>query len=139
MYTFIPLKHYPILVIFLFVLSSVFAQDEKTYTIPDSLVNKTDEYLLNKVREHYADTANATIYLSTILAKATIKKDTVNRATMLSILASYEKKREKKIQLIETALTEIENIDHPNLISVYNTAGIIYKDHYLYEKAINNM
>jgi AraC-like DNA-binding protein len=109
---------------------------EETFKTPDSLKEKSYNYLYTQVRKNYTDTISALLYLNTSLAKATFEKQKIEKAITLNILATYEKDRNRKIQLIEQAILESDGIDDRRLITVFTHIGSIYHDYYEYDSAL---
>lgn len=131
------LKEYFVFIfLFIYGISNMYSQVHKSYVIPDSLIDKPISYLDKQVLKNHDNPDKILVYLSAVLTKKTINKDTIGRIQALSQLAYYEKKDSKKIKLIEEALAEIKGIDRRELINVHNTAGIIYYDQYRYETAL---
>ncbi|WP_299679513.1 helix-turn-helix domain-containing protein [uncultured Dokdonia sp.] len=133
------LKRFYIFIVFYITCTSstIYSQNENLYTIPDSLVNKSDDYFIKQAEKYYQDTTKIRIYYSSLLTRATLANDSIKRIQALAYLAYFQKEKKKKIQLIETAISEINDKQNIELITVYNTAGIIYHNQYLYKNAIN--
>lgn len=122
---------------FLFVIISMpIIGQEEAFTIPDSLADKSYEYLFSKMRRNYKDTITSLIYLKTSLTKATQEDNKRLKAITFNTLSAYENDKSKKIKLIENAIIEAENIESSELIPVYLNIGYTYNSYYELEKAL---
>jgi AraC-like DNA-binding protein len=134
------LKRFYIFIAFYIVCTSsaIHSQNENLYTIPDSLVNKNDDYLIQKALNNLNDTIKATTYFKSLLTRATINNDTIKKIFCLDYLAQYETNPDQKVHLIEKALFEAKNTDYSIKVYAYSTAGLIYHYQYKYGKALQN-
>lgn len=123
------------LLCFVFV-TQLIAQEE-TFEIPDSLKNKTYDYLYSKIGENRRDTIPALIYVNTYLAKAIQEDNGYRRSTAYRSLAYFEKDQERKFDFFEKALSEKESLDAPNMIYLYLQIGLAHYGYFEYEAAIS--
>jgi len=112
------------------------AQEKNSFVIPDSLADKTYEYLFGRLRKNYKDTLSSLIYLNSALTKATIENNKQIKAISYNTLSAFEKDKGKKLKLIESAILEGEGIEDVELIPVYLNIGYVYSNYYEYEKAL---
>ncbi len=131
--------HIKIYVCFLFVITSmsVIGQEE-IFKIPDSLKDKSYNYLYKQVRKNHRDTISALLYLKTSLAKATLENQKINKIITLNTLVAYEKNNDKKFKLIEEIVKESEGVNDKRLITTYTHIGSIYHDFHEYDIALSH-
>jgi tetratricopeptide (TPR) repeat protein len=131
-------QHYIYFLFILFTAQITVAQEEKTYVIPDSLSNKTYDYLLQKIQENSTDTISSLIYINSSLAKAIDEDNGYRRHRSYLFLSYYALDKDAKRSLIEKALLDVRYLDDKNLIYLYIYVGTVYYDYYDYEMAIEN-
>lgn len=114
------------------------AQEEKAFIIPDSLSNKSYDYLYNKVDQNPTDTISALLYMNTYLAKAIDENNAYRRHRGYISLSQFAPDKDTKFSLIKKAMLDINVLDAPNLLHLYRYLGIVYYEYYEYEEAIEN-
>ncbi len=122
----------------LFISLATFAQEEKGYVIPDSLSDKTYDYLSLKIEQNYADTISAITYINSYLAKAIHEDNGYRRHRGHILLSRYTKDKDAKFAFIKKALLDIDSLDNANLVYLYTNLGIVYYEYYEYKPAIEN-
>ena len=115
--------------------SCVYAQDG-ILEIPDSLKNKTYDYLYTMQGQNVEDTISSKMYLNACLYKATLTNDSKNKARALNELSYYVKSKEVKLDLIKKSLIESHSLDSIYSIAAYNNLGLYYLDYHDYDKAL---
>ncbi|WP_299683968.1 helix-turn-helix domain-containing protein [uncultured Dokdonia sp.] len=129
-------RSYIYFLITLFTLLTAIAQEENTHHIPDSLSGKTYDYLYNKVLENPTDTIASLTYFNTYLAKAIDGGSNLDKLNGHINLSYYTKNKEAKLNLINNALLDIQDISDEDLVSTYIYAGTAYHDYFDYETAV---
>lgn len=131
------LYHIKIYVFLLFVIISIpVTGQEEAFSIPDSLVDKSYDYLFNKYQENYRDTVLSKLYIKSHLKKATEANDKIEKSIALNKLSFFVKDSKHKLDLIKKALLEVKSEDPIHSIPPYNSLGIYYYENYQYDEAL---
>lgn len=122
----------------LFIAHTIVAQEEKAYTIPDSLLGKTYDYLYKRVQQNPTDTIPTLIYLNTYLAKATNENNSFRKLNGYVFLSYYAQNKNTKLNFIENALLESKKVNDKNLSPFYTYVGTVHYYYFDYEAAMEN-
>jgi AraC-like DNA-binding protein len=127
-------QHYIHILCILFIAQTLVAQEK--FVTPDSLKNKTYDYLFGKFENNYTDTISSLIYLNTSLEKAIIENNKANISYALLKKAYYEEDENHKLNLIKKSIIESEGLDSIHIMLPRFTLGLYYYTHFEYEKAL---
>lgn len=116
--------------------TSLYAQ-EYAFDIPDSLQDKSFDYIFSRFQDDYNDTLKAKIYLKTYLKKAEKTNNKLKKAQALNYLSYYVSDKQEKFNLLEKSILESQDLnDEYYPIVPYSFLGSYYHDNYEYEKAL---
>ncbi|WP_106790966.1 AraC family transcriptional regulator [Aquimarina sp. Aq78] len=131
-----------VLIVSIFFLYNIpgIAQDTNTFTIPDSLKNKTFDEIEKLSYQYYRDTLKYEIYSNTFLAKAKLKNDSLALAKGYQ-LVSYNNSKNFPVRLtnLDSSIAFSKNLNHKRFPTIsYSIKGGIYKEIGNYDKALDN-
>lgn len=134
------LKNTPIylLILLLCALSHTCIGQEKAFMIPDSLKDKSYNYLINRSTSNYKDTLTSTLYLNTYLKKAIINDDKIEKSNALNYLSYYAKNKNDKLKLLKKSLKATQGLDSIYAVTSHVALGIYYHDYFEYKKALQH-
>ncbi len=118
--------------------SQICIGQEGTFTIPDSLKDKSYDYLVNRSIKNYKDTLTSTIYLNTYLKKAIINNDKIKKSNALNYLSYYAKNKEDKLKLLKNSLKATQGLDSIYAVTSHVALGTYYHDYFEYDKALHH-
>lgn len=118
--------------------SQISIGQEENFTIPDSLKDKSYDYLVNKSIYNYKDTLTSTIYLNTYLKKAIINDDKIEKSNALNYLSYYAKNEKDKLKLLKNSLEATQGLDSIYTVTSHVGLGIYYHDYFEYDKALHH-
>ncbi|MEP0266818.1 AraC family transcriptional regulator [Dokdonia sp.] len=119
-------------------LSQICIGQEENFTIPDSLKDKSYEYLFKKSINNYEDTLTSTLYLNTYLKKAIINNDKYEKSSALNYLSYYEKNKNDKLRLLKKSLKATQGLDSIYAVTSHVALGIHYHRYFEYDKALSH-
>ncbi len=119
-------------------LSQICIGQDENFTIPDSLKDKSYEYLVNRSINNYKDTLTSTLYLNTYLKKAIINNDKYEKSNALNYLSYYEKNKNDKLRLLQKSLQATQGLDSIYAVTSHVALGIYHHDYFEYDKALSH-
>ncbi len=126
-----------VITFFIYLLSIPLYSQDYTFTIPDSLHDKSFDYIFSRFQNDYNDTIKAKIYLKTYLKKAEKTNNKLKKAQALNYLSYYVSEKQEKFSLLEKSILESQDLnDEYYPIVPYSFLGSYYHDNYEYEKAL---
>lgn len=125
------------LLLILFVTLNTIAQ-EKDFVIPDSLKDKSYQFLYQKAHQNLKDTISARVYLNTFLAKAIQENNSIRKVNGHTFLSYLSDNKETKLHHVEKALLEATHLDDTEVYATYTYAGTVYDHFFDYETALKN-
>ncbi len=117
--------------------SQISIGQEGGFTIPDSLKDKSYDYLLTESISNYKDTLISTTYLNSYLKKAIINDDKIKKSNALNYLSYYAKDKEDKLKFLEKSLNATQGLDSIYALSSCVALGTYYHDYFEYDKALS--
>ncbi|WP_299208789.1 helix-turn-helix domain-containing protein [uncultured Dokdonia sp.] len=120
-----------------FISQNIFAQ-EKKFVIPDSLKDKSYQFLFDKAQQNLKDTITARVYLHTFLAKAIHENNSLRKINGHTFLSYLSDDKDKKLYHVKKALLEEKNVEEKEMYSTYTYAGTVYDGFFDYELALKN-
>jgi AraC-like DNA-binding protein len=121
---------------FLFISQSI--AQEKDFIIPDSLKNKTYDYLFDKMRNNFRDTISSLVYINTALKKSIIENRKANLSYSTLLLSYYAIGKNEKFDLIKKSIkyAKLTRSSNTHLILPYHALGRYYYTNFEYDKAL---
>lgn len=125
-------------ILFLSYIDVAVSQENRDYIIPDSLSNKSYEYLFDRVSQNRTDTIPILNYLNAYLTKAIKENNSFEKLSGYIYLSYYTQNKKAKLDLINKAIVESKDIDDQDLIQFYTHIGTVYYYYFDYEIAMKN-
>lgn len=128
---------YPTLVLLALLTQNVFAQ-HKNFKVPDSLKNKSVDYVIDRIDEYEADQFLDSLYVNTYLYKSKRINDAENLLKAYNLMM-HKSPKETWLRYCDSMLSVAARAKQDKLIgSAYLTRGIVYNSFKQQTKALDD-